>query len=91
MREDPVKGLNPSHSTNARGDAPHGPVGIIDERPSPLPAAVDTPVRCENRDEQSSHQAAEFAVWEDEGGAPAGHPPEFPSRLAKRHFDELST
>jgi hypothetical protein len=89
MREDPVKGLSPSHSTSARSDARHRPVSI-DERSSPLPAAVGTPVRSENRDEQRSHQAAEFAVWEDEGGTRAAHPLEFPSRHAKRHFDELS-
>jgi hypothetical protein len=89
MREDPVKGLNPSRSTNGRSDAPHRPVSI-DERSRPLPAAADTRVRCENRDEQSSHQAAEFAVWEDEGGATAAHPPAFPSRHAKQRFDELS-
>jgi hypothetical protein len=90
MREDLVKGRRPSHSTNARSNAPHRPVSI-EERSSPLPAAaVDTPVRSENRDEERSHQPAEFDVWEDEGGTPAGHPPEFPSRHAKRHFDELS-
>jgi hypothetical protein len=89
MREDAVKGLRPSHSTNVRSDAPHRPVSI-DERSSPLPASVDTPVRCENRDEQSSHQAAEFAVWEDEGGATAAHPPAFPRRHAKQRFDEHS-
>jgi hypothetical protein len=89
MREDAVKGLGPSHSTNARSNALHRAVSI-DERPSPLPAAVDKPVQSENRDEAVSSQAAEIDVWEDEGGTPAGHPHEFPSRSAKRHFDELS-
>ena len=89
MREDPVKGLSPSHSANARSDAAHHPVSI-DDRSSPLPAAVDTPVRYENRDEAASSQAAEFDVWEDEGGTRAAHPPEFPSRHAKRPFDEFS-
>jgi len=88
MREDPVKGQGPSHSTNARTNALHRAVSI-DERSSPLPT-VDTPVQSENRHEAMSSQAAEVDVWEDEGGTPAGRPHEFPSRSAKRHFDELS-
>jgi hypothetical protein len=62
----------------------------MDKRSSPLPAAVDTPVQAENRDEARGSQAVEFDVWEDEGGTPAVDPLEFPSRDAKRHFDELS-
>jgi hypothetical protein len=43
-----------------------------------------------NRDEAASSQAAEFAVWEDEGGTTAAHPPELRSRHPKQRFDELS-
>jgi hypothetical protein len=89
MREDQVKGLGPSNFGNARIHALHRSVSI-DERSSPLPAAVDTPVQAENRDEATSGQAVEFDVWEDEGGTPAVDPLEFPGRHAKRPFDELS-
>jgi hypothetical protein len=89
MREDQVKGLGPSDFTNARIIARHRSVSI-DERSSPLPATVETPVQAENRGEATSSQAVEFDVWEDEGGTPAVDPPEFPSQHAKRHFDELS-
>jgi len=89
MRDDQVKGLGPSDYTNARMNALHRSFSI-DERSSPLLAAVHTPVQAENRDEVTRSQAIEFDVWEDEGGTPAAPPPEFPSRHAKRHFDELS-
>jgi hypothetical protein len=69
MREDPVEGLSPSHSTDARSAALHRPVSI-GEGSRLLPPAVDTPVQAENRDDATSSQAAEFDVWEDEGGAP---------------------
>jgi len=89
MSEDQVKGLGPSDFTHARINALHRVVSI-DERSSPLLAAVHTPVQAENRDEVTRSQAIEFDVWEDEGGTPSVPPPEFPSRHAKRHFDELS-
>jgi len=89
MREDQVKGLGPSDFRNARIIGPHRSVSI-DGRSSPLPASVDTPVQAENRDEATSSEAVEFDVWENEGGTPVVHPPEFPSRHEKRHFDELS-
>jgi len=56
----------------------------IDERPSPPPAAVDTPVRPGSREE-----VTELESWEDEGGATSSHRPEFPRQHARRHFDEF--
>jgi len=47
-------------------------------------------LRLGDRDAAMSSQAAELDDWEDEGGAPATHTPEFPRRQGGRHFDEFS-
>jgi hypothetical protein len=86
MRNDPV---TCSQAANADGNAPQRLVSI-DARSSASRAAVDTPARPENRDDVTSRQAAEFDIWEDEGGAIARRPLEFPGRHAGRHFDEPS-
>jgi hypothetical protein len=64
MRYHPATDVRSSTCANTGDNALHRPISM---RPG-------------DRDEAMRRQAAEFDVWEDEGGATAGEPPEFPNR-----------